>query len=550
VGSVPVADVVPGDVVLLAEGDRVPADARSLSGELELDVSALTGESAPVERLADVVDNAARTLDSPVLIFSGTGCVGGSAEAVVHATGAHTEIGRIAALAGRPGHCMRTPSRTNRSAAVRTTSAPGPVGRQPTNPHRTVGAPSTGQQRLGRKPTIDGGSFAAPHGPLVPGRMTSCAEGLKTNRSTTKEPVMTTYESHRATVEARKVVATTTAPVSRHETAMSHYLTANAHLSEHARNVRQAAEATTESVAPESMAIEVSAQRRDLVVAGIDGSRCARDAARWAAAEAIRRHGALRLIHAYSLPPAGYPGYNPYPAALLTQLREEGEALLADTAAALGHDHPTLDITTGQIHGDTPTVLQRASKDAVLTVVGAHGKHRISLGTVATAIAAKNPVPVAVIRPGDAHTNGPVIVGIDGSPASEYAIAFAFDAAALRGAPLIAVHAWTDRTLDGPVPAHSAVTVEPQPIAESEGALLADQLAGWAGKYPDVPVQQVVAHDRPAPALLKYAGTAQLIVVGTRGNGTLAGMFLGSTSHALINRAECPVVVARPHRAG
>jgi calcium-translocating P-type ATPase len=72
-----------------------------LSGELELDVSALTGESAPVERLADVVDNAVRTLDSPVLIFSGTGCVGGSAEAVVHATGAHTEIGRIAALAGR-----------------------------------------------------------------------------------------------------------------------------------------------------------------------------------------------------------------------------------------------------------------------------------------------------------------------------------------------------------------------------------------------------------------------------------------------------------------
>ena len=368
---------------------------------------------------------------------------------------------------------------------------------------------------------------------------------------------MTTHESHRATVEARKVVATSTAPVSRHETAMLHYLTANAHLSEPTRHVRQAAEAhidasaiTTESVAAESAAFEDLAQRGDLVVAGVDGSRCARKAAQWAAAEAIRRHGALRLIHAYSLPPAGYAGYNPYPATLLTQLREEGEALLADTAAALGHDHPTLDVTTGQIHGDTATVLQKASKDAVLTVVGAHGKHRISLGTVATAIAAKNPVPVAVIRPGDAHTDGPIIVGIDGSPASESAIAFAFDAAALRGAPLIAVHAWTDPALDGPVPARSAASVEPQPIAESEGVLLAEQLAGWAGKYPDVPVQQVVAHDRPAPALLKYAGTAQLIVVGTRGHGTLASMLLGSTSHALINRAECPVVVARPHRAG
>ena len=101
VRSIPATDVVKGDVVLLAEGDRVPADARLLSGELELDVSALTGESAPVERLAGVVDSAARVLDSPVLVFSGTGCVGGSAEAVVHATGAHTEIGRIAALAGR-----------------------------------------------------------------------------------------------------------------------------------------------------------------------------------------------------------------------------------------------------------------------------------------------------------------------------------------------------------------------------------------------------------------------------------------------------------------
>lgn len=101
VRTVPAADIVPGDVVLLAEGDRVPADGRLVSGDLQLDVSALTGESAPVERLADVVDSAARILDSPVLVFSGTGCVGGSAEAVVHATGSHTEIGRIAALAGR-----------------------------------------------------------------------------------------------------------------------------------------------------------------------------------------------------------------------------------------------------------------------------------------------------------------------------------------------------------------------------------------------------------------------------------------------------------------
>jgi calcium-translocating P-type ATPase len=94
-------DLVPGDMIALAEGDRVPADARLLSGALEVDASALTGESVAVTRSAEAADDAERKLDSPVLVFSGTGCTVGTAEAVVHATGAHTEIGRIAALAGR-----------------------------------------------------------------------------------------------------------------------------------------------------------------------------------------------------------------------------------------------------------------------------------------------------------------------------------------------------------------------------------------------------------------------------------------------------------------
>src|SRR5690349_16119059 len=90
VRSVPAAELVPGDVVLMAEGDRVPADGRLLSGAVEIDTSALTGESAPVDRGADAVDTAERTLDAPVPVFSGTGREGGSAELRRHATGAHT----------------------------------------------------------------------------------------------------------------------------------------------------------------------------------------------------------------------------------------------------------------------------------------------------------------------------------------------------------------------------------------------------------------------------------------------------------------------------
>ncbi len=370
---------------------------------------------------------------------------------------------------------------------------------------------------------------------------------------------MTTYESHKATVEARKAVASSTAPVSRHETAMHQYLTASWHLTEAVRQGPDGAaaeptavEQTSTATAPaETAATQTPGPRGDVVVVGIDGSGCARHAAQWAAAEAVRRHGALRLIHAYSLPPAGYSGYNPYPAPLLAQLREEGQALLDGTAAALRRDHPALDISTQQTHGDTATVLRHASADAVLTVIGVHGRNRVAvaLGSVAAHNAATNPVPVAVNRPGDTPDTGPVVVGVDGSPTSEAAIAFAFDAAAVRGAGLVAVHCWTDPAIDGPVPAYSAVIADPEPIANAERILLAERLAGWADKYPDVPVQQVLAHDRPAPALLKHAANAQLIVVGTRGHGRLTSVLLGSTSHALISHAACPVVIARPHPA-
>ncbi|HTI25658.1 MAG TPA: cation-transporting P-type ATPase [Kutzneria sp.] len=95
------ADLVPDDVLLIEEGDRVSADARLVEGVVEVDNSALTGESVPVVRDAAQDDDLERPLDSPVRVFSGTVCTEGSAKAVVVGTGAHTELGRIAALSQR-----------------------------------------------------------------------------------------------------------------------------------------------------------------------------------------------------------------------------------------------------------------------------------------------------------------------------------------------------------------------------------------------------------------------------------------------------------------
>src|SRR5450631_373684 len=99
-----VRDLVPGDVIEIEEGDRVSADARLLTGSVEMDLSTLTGESLPLLRAADPFDTHGPILEARDVVFSGTNCTGGEATAVVFNTGMHTELGRIAALSQRVGH--------------------------------------------------------------------------------------------------------------------------------------------------------------------------------------------------------------------------------------------------------------------------------------------------------------------------------------------------------------------------------------------------------------------------------------------------------------
>ncbi|HTJ70925.1 MAG TPA: cation-transporting P-type ATPase [Actinospica sp.] len=99
--EVAAAELVPGDLLLIEEGERVCADGRLCDGSLEVDLSALTGESVPVYRAADLLDRDGPVLYSRDLVFSGTVCTGGSARVLVTATGMHTELGRVAALSQR-----------------------------------------------------------------------------------------------------------------------------------------------------------------------------------------------------------------------------------------------------------------------------------------------------------------------------------------------------------------------------------------------------------------------------------------------------------------
>ncbi|NUW38444.1 cation-transporting P-type ATPase [Nonomuraea sp. SMC257] len=99
--SLPAAELVPGDVLVIEEGDRISADARLIEGGIEVDLSMLTGEAMPVFRSADLADTRVSLLQARELVFSGTMCTEGQARAVVFGTGMRTELGRIAALSER-----------------------------------------------------------------------------------------------------------------------------------------------------------------------------------------------------------------------------------------------------------------------------------------------------------------------------------------------------------------------------------------------------------------------------------------------------------------
>lgn len=347
---------------------------------------------------------------------------------------------------------------------------------------------------------------------------------------------MANQESRRATAEARRAVGRSTAPVSLPETTTYRYLSATAYVTEAAPQRDEVRLIDPEPEAARSD--EHSTGNTNPVLVGIDGSGCARQAAEWAAQEATRRRTSLRLIHAYHLPPAGTSGYNPYPPHLLTDLREGGGAILYDTAQSLQRSHPDLAIDTSLVYGDPATVLRHAAASAALVVLGSHGGPRVkvAVGSVAGAVAATSPSPVAVIHTGSVPTAGPVVVGVDGSPESRAAIACAFQLAEERRSPLLAAHCWTG-------PQGGGFDSAPGP---QEQELLDRELADWVRRYPEVPVEQTLIHDQPAAGLLGLSETAQLIVAGSRGRRGLTSLILGSTSQALIAQSRCPVVIARP----
>lgn len=278
------------------------------------------------------------------------------------------------------------------------------------------------------------------------------------------------------------------------------------------------------------------------VVVGVDGGEPSLAAARWAAAEAVRRAVALRIVLAYhwrvpaALAPRGEL------AELALDLAGSAVASVAEDVAAAA---PGVSLRPEAVFGQPAEVLLHAGSGATLLVVGTRGRHGTTgalLGSVSQQVAAHATCPVVVVR-GRPDPDGDVLVGADASACSDAAVELAFAEARLRECAVTAVRA-VETPLTPPAVGAPPVLCDVAEVRRALSEEAASRVAAAAAHHPGVPWQfQGLAGDA-ARVLADHSRRAQLVVVGSRGHGGFTGLLLGSVGLRLLHRADCPVMIA------
>lgn len=283
------------------------------------------------------------------------------------------------------------------------------------------------------------------------------------------------------------------------------------------------------------------------ILIGVDGSAESRAGVCWAAREASMRHEALTLMHIVQPAVVSWPVAAEQVAVAKWQEDNAGEVIVQarnDLTDAMDKSE-ALEVRTEVLHANPVHALVDASQEARMVVVGSRGRGafgRLLLGSVSSGVLHHAHCPVAVIHGDEGSARAPddpVLLGIDGSPASEAATAFAFEEASLRGVSLVTLHAWSD------VAVFPILGMDWRTYQDQGEEVLGERLAGWQERYPDVRVERRLVCDTPARWLLEESQHAQLVVLGSHGRGGFGGMLLGSVSSKVAQSAMVPVIVVR-----
>ncbi len=270
------------------------------------------------------------------------------------------------------------------------------------------------------------------------------------------------------------------------------------------------------------------------IVVGVDGSVLATAAVEWAAADAQRRGLSLRIVHVCEHWPYGVD---------VTKYCVGALTAAADRARDLTHG---VEVTTELLSGNAIDALLQESASADTVVLGSRGLGGFAglmVGSVGLSVAGHAAGPVVIVRGASVERHEQVVVGYDGSAHSEAAMEYAIEQARARKVPLHVVFAW-QRPLSSPyAAAYSTLLAE---AFEQESRAMAERLARRREKNPDVEITDEQVVDHPANALIRAGGTADLVVVGSRGLGGFASMVLGSISHTVLHHVTCPIAVIRP----
>lgn len=288
------------------------------------------------------------------------------------------------------------------------------------------------------------------------------------------------------------------------------------------------------------------AMRSELVV-GVDGSAASYAAVGWTAQEATIRGLPVRLVHVVA--PTSMSSTEA-PNDTITHEQEVKARHVIDQARRIVdgvQGEARLKVRVEIRYAGVLATLVDASRDAHMIVVGARGFDGFGwhmLGSVSAGLLHHAHCPVTIVRDPESagreiHDDAPVVVGIDGSRASEAATALAFDEASRRRVPLVALHAWSD------VGVFPILGMDWHVYRDEGDEVLGERLAGWQEIYPDVQVHRRLVCDVPARWLVNESDSAQLVVLGSRGRGGFDGLHLGSVSSAVAQSARVPVIVVR-----